>query len=323
MLPSYFRGVQLLLLMRPCAAKVVVAAVLPHGDFVYDPSLIHGANGSTALHGNATLLAQAITAARPDLLFLTTPHGLEDTHDFLLYQNSAAAGVAHVGQDLHNASFPTYDVHLSANASRPAASALVEALRGHAHVSGLLAFADAEPIALRWGEVIPLSFLAPLLRSAPLLTCSIPTRRLAQSGAPMTAELLRLGGALSARLEAMPHRVALLTSADLAHTHLPSGPYGYSAAAAPFDAAVGRWAATLHDEPLLSAARALVPRALSCGYPGLVLLHGMLTRASVFAAREWRPMEKGPFALAHPTYYGMLVAGFEREGSADRRARRR
>ena len=40
-------------------------------------------------------------------------------------------------------------------------TALIEALGARKHnVSGLLAWADGEPIGLRWGEVIPLSFLA-------------------------------------------------------------------------------------------------------------------------------------------------------------------
>jgi aromatic ring-opening dioxygenase LigB subunit len=38
-------------------------------------------------------------------------------------------------------------------------------------------------------------------------------------------------------LEAMEIRVAVVVSADLAHTHLKSGPYGRSPAAEPFDAA--------------------------------------------------------------------------------------
>ena len=37
-------------------------------------------------------------------------------------------------------------------------------------------------------------------------------------------------------------RKQVLVSSDLAHTHLASGPYGYSPAAEPFDLAVGRWA---------------------------------------------------------------------------------
>lgn len=304
------------LLAHVVHARVVIAATLPHGDFVYDPSLVHGANGSVQLHGNATNLAAAIAATRPELIFLSTPHGLEDSNDFVLYENSNVSGFAHLGQDLHNASFPGYDVPLAVRGSRNVSTALVAALGGHRrNVSGLLAFADGEPIALRWGEVIPLSFLSAYVNRsrAAVVTWSMPTRRYDRSGAPMTEELLALGAAVGEQLESMPQRVAVLISSDLAHTHLQSGPYGFSPSAQPFDEAIGEWAASLADEPLLGRARSLVSSALSCGYTGLVMLHGMLTRSTAFGRDRWRPMRAGPFALAHPTYYGMLVAGFERE----------
>lgn len=92
-------------------------------------------------------------------------------------------------------------------ASRNISSALLEALGGRgSNVTGLLAFADGEPIALRWGEVIPLSFLRPYLesstgRGARVITWSMPSRRYDQSGAPMTEELLRIGAALGEQLE--------------------------------------------------------------------------------------------------------------------------
>ena len=127
----------------------------------------------------------------------------------------------------------------------------------------------------------------------------------------MTQELLEIGAALAEQLEALPQRVAVLISSDLAHTHLASGPYGYSPSAEPFDLAIGRWASTLADEPLLTTARSLVADALSCGYTGLVMLHGLLT-SPTFGRGDWHPMKPQPFALAHPTYYGMLVAGFQR-----------
>ena len=73
---------------------------------------------------------------------------------------------------------------------------------------------------------------------------------------------------------------------------------------------MGAWAVTLEPKPLLERARSLVPDALSCGYTGLVMLHGMLASGM---AGEWRPMSHNPFALAHPTYYGMMVSGFERQ----------
>ena len=44
-----------------------------------------------------------------------------------------------------------------------------------------------------------------------------------------------LGTELFALLEPLHEKVAVVISADLAHTHLASGPYGYSNASEPFD----------------------------------------------------------------------------------------
>ena len=90
------------------------------------------------------------------------------------------------------------------------------------------------------------------------------------------AAFLITGSSLFSLLEPLPLRVVVVISADLAHTHLASGPYGYSNASEPFDQAVGSWARSLDPAPLLVSAAELVDRALSCGYTGLVMLHGML-----------------------------------------------
>ncbi len=44
-----------------------------------------------------------------------------------------------------------------------------------------------------------------------------------------------IGKALYDNLERLPQKIAVIVSADLAHTHEASGPYGYSPAAEPFD----------------------------------------------------------------------------------------
>ena len=323
--------------------RIVHASTLPHGDFVYDPSLVHNANGSLALHGNATLLAASIAAAKPDIIFLITPHGLESTVDAAIYRNTEASGFALLGQDLHNASFPGYKVPLNVTLNSNVSDALIASLSGIApaatrysrlrgaaaaatsaatakrnnnninnNVSGLLAFAGGEPIALRWGEVIPLSFMRSYFAThstASVVVWSQPTRRYVDSGAPMAEEMVTLGALVGAALEELPQRVAVIVSSDLAHTHLASGPYGKSTAAEPFDRAIATWARSLDPAPLLSTAKGLVADALSCGYTGLCMLHGMLTRD---LAEGWTSTKGGAFAIAHPTYYGMLVAGWER-----------
>jgi aromatic ring-opening dioxygenase LigB subunit len=61
------------------------------------------------------------------------------------------------------------------------AAGLVAAAGGEGqNVSGILAFADSEPIALRWGEVIPLTFFKSLFegkRNSRVAVLSVPTRR--------------------------------------------------------------------------------------------------------------------------------------------------
>ena len=73
-----------------------------------------------------------------------------------------------------------------------------------------------------------------------------------------------------------PSLLAVVASADLAHTHLQSGPYGYSPAAEPFDLAVGAWAATLEGTWLTDTAAALADDALSCGFTGMVMIQGLI-----------------------------------------------
>ena len=43
------------------------------------------------------------------------------------------------------------------------------------------------------------------------------------------------GAALFGYFDPLSLRVAMVISGDMAHTHLPSGPYGYSNASQPFD----------------------------------------------------------------------------------------
>ena len=70
------------------------------------------------------------------------------------------SGFALLGQALHNSSAPEYKPYLSASSDPSVADGFMSALEGlKSSVSGPLAWTDGEAIPLRWGEVIPLSFL--------------------------------------------------------------------------------------------------------------------------------------------------------------------
>ena len=88
---------------------------------------------------------------------------------------------------------------------------------GH-RVAALSAFADTEPAPLRWGELIPLSFLNATLNATALVVLGQPTRRQTDEVA-MVPELLALGAALFSHFDALDASVLVVVSGDLAHTH--------------------------------------------------------------------------------------------------------
>ena len=207
MATAFVWGLVLLGFLGPSDAKLVFSAVVPHGDFVYDPSLVHGMllefppsslsqllavccgaerlslchwlsspgrrayehctreradelaqdrlcvrlgmvhrvrkkgsatfsavimatavsnrcctlarcagqGGSVELHRNATKLAVALEASAPELILLSTPHGLEDSDDFLVCRSRS---------DPTTSSDPTASPTASPSMSSPAPSTL-------------------------------------------------------------------------------------------------------------------------------------------------------------------------------------------------------
>lgn len=301
------RTLLVLLAARVASAEIIGAAFLPHGDFAFDPSLVNFENGSQALHDAAASVGAQLAAARPDVVLLSTPHGESADVPFLFLDATSADGFATVGLDLdrdcadgcYAATLPTSPLRVAANLTRETVARLRD---GGFRVAALAAFADTEPAPLRWGEVIPLSFLNATLGSTSLVVLGQPARRQTEEVA-MVPELLSLGRALFESLDALSARVLVVVSGDLAHTHLASGPYGYNPAAVPFDAALGAWASSLDPAPLLENATALADDAKSCGFTGAVMLHGLLNAScGRFTPRL--------LANAAPTYYGMMVAQF-------------
>eukprot|EP00756_Hemistasia_phaeocysticola_P049736 Hpha_TRINITY_DN24295_c0_g1::TRINITY_DN24295_c0_g1_i1::g.36062::m.36062 len=191
-------------------AKVTAAAVLPHGDFVYDPSLVPSSAGAVNLHKGARSLGKWLDDAC-DLIFLSTPHGLELSQNFLVYLNPTADGYAPIGQDLHNTSAPGYKVRMNTTTDPSIAESLVAGMGGHSlNVSGIKGFAGSMPLPISWGEIIPLSFVSERLRHEVVLLGQ-PLRRYNNS-VEMVPELLRLGARLWAALEALPMRVGVVIS---------------------------------------------------------------------------------------------------------------
>ncbi|CAG5114861.1 unnamed protein product [Candidula unifasciata] len=296
-------------LLHPAASKILANFVMPHGGIALDPTHFNATN-STALeqaweiHRACKQVGEEIASLKPELILLSTPHGIADLRNFVLYLNPVASGFA----DTDNCDCPPCCYNATVNVDTGMSQFIVEALGYQNNVSGLSGYGppgqSSEPFPLRWGEVIPFHFM-PGLNESKVVILSHPSRRYSED-VEMIPELLKLGSSLYSILETSSKRVVIVISADLAHTHSASGPYGYSNASEPFDEACGKWATSLQPDYLLTTAASLVDQALSCGYTGLVTLHGLMEAGDI---ATWTPSLR---VNHHPSYYGMMVASFYR-----------
>ena len=330
------RSPLLLLLLLLCCftqshAILQAAVILPHGDEALDPSTIIDPRGRQAaehIHRAAASSTQWLEQViRPDYIFLSTPHGVALSNDFAIYLDATASGSASIGGDAWHAN-ASRQVELPSILLAPELSTelLMDWLSGN-NVAGVQVSADADNDAiLRWAEVIPLLLLGPPRAYRRHLILSHPLRRY-EHGPEMTRELLDLGSVLFEWMESRPERFAVMVSGDLSHTHRADGPYGYSHASESFDRAIYTWASnpcrSEYADELLTTSRDLQPHALSCGYTGFVLLHGILCGAS--SATRWypqddlsdqptgvEPWESKVLVNTNATYFGMMVAQYKR-----------
>ena len=303
---------------------LVAAAVLPHGDFVYDPSLLKSDDEARTkakkLRSAAQETALELRNFDLDTLIIITPHGLSAEEDTVVYLGKCASGFAEIGRDVTDGRAKPYivpckDVRLDDGPSK----ALWEDLHNQGcAITGLTSFGGYEDVPLRYGEIIPISFLRHSLnkeernrdgskkKDPSCIIISLPNRRY-EHGSEMVGEMVEFGSKLYESLGRIfaKKRVGVLVSADLAHTHAEDGPYGFSPAADPFDTACGEWAKILDEKPLLHDARELLDDAKSCGYLGLVILHGLLNQER----DSWECQVR---EISYPTYYGMMVSSFIR-----------
>lgn len=143
----------------------------------------------------------------------------------------------------------------------------------------------------------------------------------------MIPELLTLGKNIHQWTESNENvaskKIAVMISSDLSHCHSadPTSPYPFSEFATVFDECIKNWAETDMNltnnqtsyDKLITDAGGYVDRILSCGYTGLVTLHGLLSEAVCRGSN----FKSELLDYSAPTYYGMMVNNFIRIPAAE------
>ena len=335
---------------------IVSCLILPHGAMMFDGNPNGGSpttervkviselqrRDCNALFAACSKAAEAVKATSPDVIVLNTPHGMCLSGAVGVYLNARAKGNAE-----WNGQWTEFevDVALDTDLSRK----LLDHLQSDGiSAEGITAFTVCE-MPLRWGEVIPLTFLQDLTRAGvKVVITSNPTNKM--RGLKTLSETAHMGRSIAKFLRALDQRVLYVVSCDLAHTHetdcqlplyLPDPRWNMPSAsdtALPFDLAVENWVKgvtfsaehatgplkSLEEKQVkwdgivakeaaqwLSKAISLKDAArTSCGLYGVAVLHNMI------AAEIEKP---GTSFTSHfqcrlaPTYYGMMVAAFVKE----------
>ena len=300
-----------------CKSKIIGAAILPHGDFAYNPELLSNQIGANRLHEACISVAEWImNEMKPDVIFLTTPHGLKLNNNFLVYENDVETGDAMIGDDLHDSSFKSQQISLSINSNKELAQKLIYLMNEYGNnVEGLSSFGKDETLALKWGEIIPIKYLENVNKNLPqFIIYSFPKIRRKGNIEDLLYNGYSLWNILDNQDITGDINIMIVISADLAHTHQTknnkNNPYGTCACAEKYDKSISKWIETMDGDYLLQNGKFYQHRgAKSCGFNGFVLLQGIFDASSEDGNIKW---SSKLHANHHPSYYGMAVGNFTR-----------
>jgi aromatic ring-opening dioxygenase LigB subunit len=273
---------------------LVYACIAPHGEPVIPALSKRSERRKYAVTTRGMeRLAREMRALRPDTIVIATPHNLRLRGYIGVITSEFASGV-----------LPMFEpgpvkAKIQVVCDRELGDILLEraAARRLPAVGANYATASGKysNMPLDWGTLVPLWFFLKGYRRAPRVLIVTPSREI-----PLEQNV-RFGELVADAAQRRRKRVVFVASADHAHAHLTTGPYGYHPAAAEYDEAMVR--AIRRDE--LASLLKLDPRLVADAKPDslwqVAMLHGVARRAGLH-----------PQLLTYdqPAYYGMICAAF-------------
>lgn len=288
---------------------LVIAAVMPHG-FPLVPAISDDADGALATREAMFEVSRRFKAARPDVVVIAGPHNIWVRDAIMLAACGRGAGTMHYQGRTVEMNIP-FDL------------ALRDAIAARARERGVpvadVGYAVPDPLSavlpLDWGLMTPLWFaghdhdqtgsghvLADFF--GPVPETSGPAAVVVNPSRSLPREVnVAFGRAVADAAEADGRRVAFIASCDWSHTHSAQGPGGFHPDAARMDAQVLQ---AIRDDDIMSLIdldATFVTNASIDGLWQLLMLEG---------AKQVVTMTVDVLSYEAPTYYGMIVATYQR-----------
>jgi aromatic ring-opening dioxygenase LigB subunit len=270
------------------------ACIIPHGsDIIPQLAVRKTEHLFENTRESVRKIARDIKMARPDTIVIASPHNLRLQNKIGIVTSENTTG---------QLSGPRgRKVSLSLKCDREFSQDLLqEATRKHLPVVGAnygTAEGPASDMPMDWGTLVPMWFVAKEERVKARTVIVTPSREI-----PLK-ENIALGTTIAEMAEKRKKRVVFIASADQAHAHKRSGPYGYHQSAAKYDEFVAQAIRKNRIESISRLSQQLVEDAKPDSLWQMAMLAG-LTRVV--------KMRGNLLSYEVPTYYGMICASFLR-----------
>jgi len=270
------------------------ACILPHGsDIIPQLAVRKTEHLFEKTRESARKIAREIREVRPDLIIVASPHNLrlQNKIAIITAQNSTGQLSGPGGRK----------VKLSLKCDRESAQDILEeATRKHLPVVGATygtAEGPGSDMPMDWGVFVPMWFVAKEERVKARIVIVTPSREIPLS------QNFAFGITIANMAEKGRKRIAFIASADQAHAHKKSGPYGYHRSAARYDEFVSQAIRKNRIESISRLSKRLVEDAKPDSLWQMAILAG-ITRVV--------KMRGNLLSYEVPTYYGMICASFVR-----------
>ena len=271
---------------------LVFAAIAPHGNLAIPEACApHEHNLAVKTREGMRELERRFQAARPESVVVLTPHNVHVEGAMSVVVSSAMEG------ELEEAAQP---IRLESRVDRRLALSILDSIKwaGIPAVSVSYGGNDPEDAAMPmdWGVLVPLWYMGGRLDPPVPVVVVSPARDLSPD------HHVQAGRGIAEAIGASDKRVALVASADHAHTHRADGRYGHHQSAKPLDELIVDAVAANDLGRLLALDPQLIEDAKPDSWWQLLMLHGAL-------GDDW---QGELLSYEAPTYYGMLCAAYMR-----------
>lgn len=281
---------------------LVYACIAPHGHLIPQLSSAADLRRFRVTREAMRRIGREIRAVRPHVIIVATPHNLrlDGAIGVVTAANTSGYLVSGgYGFALTRLARGSRRVQLHASCDVGLARALV--VGGKARRLPVVAAnygtasGRVSDMPMDWGTLVPLWFFL----KEPKLTAKVvvvtPSREIPLRENAVFGEVIADAAAKDRR------RIVFVASADHAHAHKKSGPYGFSPAAARYDALMVRAIAEDDLDALFRFSQGLVERAKPDSLWQVAMLAGIVRRLG---------LQGRLYSYEVPAYYGMICAAY-------------